>query len=112
VQAFALAKAALDAADTDRLRVASLTLLGRCEHARGRMEAANQHYAQVWVCALRAGAARGRCARPGRGGVCVDGRAVHGAAVGLCVCGGGGLCAPDGSVAAAPHPRVFAALGR
>jgi hypothetical protein len=107
VQAFALAKAALDAADTDRLRVASLTLLGRCEHARGRMEAANQHYAQVWVCALRAGAARGRCARRAR--ACLS---VHGAAVGLCVCGGGGLCAPDGSVAAAPHPRVFAALGR
>lgn len=46
-QALALAQAAFEASDTDRLRSVSLSLLGRCHHAVGDLPAAQHHYAQV-----------------------------------------------------------------
>lgn len=46
-QALQLAQAALEGADTDRLRSAALGLCGRCHHALGDLAAAQHHYAQA-----------------------------------------------------------------
>lgn len=53
-QARQLAEAALLSADSNRLREAVYTLLGRCNHALGDFQAAQQNYAQVrvYVCCV------------------------------------------------------------
>lgn len=55
-----LAEAALLSADTNRLRVAAHTLLGRCCHALGDFQAAQFNYAQVGAVQLRHAVASGR----------------------------------------------------
>jgi hypothetical protein len=45
-----LAEAALLSADTNRLRVAAHTLVGRCCHALDDFQGAQQNYAQVRGC--------------------------------------------------------------